>query len=570
MDNLEAQFEEALAKHRTGDIASADIVYSKILSVEPDHTEARHMKAIVHLQNGLLQEAEEDVRRALKKDNGKAKYFNTLGSILVQQGRLSEALTAFESAFVRDGQFTAAAYNIGTVLLSLGRSRNAEIVFRKMLDNGASDVAIYNNLASALIKQNRISEAVECCRGGLTIHKDHPELGTTLASAFELSNNLVAAREEASKIHDTHPDFVLTRLILARVMRRQGALDEAFETLEPIFQATLAVSDEAEANYEMGLIQDVRKNYPEAFHHFSKCNSILLQSPESFQCDGDRYVGKVREYSRWRNDVGPKQTEQNIAAPKLVFFVGFPRSGTTLMEQVLKSHPNVITTEENSPLPIVETEARRLAENQGLAYPDCLNEWGADTIDDLRRLFLDKAEELVGSFAGKVLVDKLPLNIVSLGLVEHLWPEARVLVALRDPRDVCLSCFIQRFTLNEAMVNFLDLDRTGALYASVMKLWLKNRKSLSLPFLEYKYEGLVDDFESTTRQILEFIGVDWHADVSNYREEAKQRDIRTPSYREVTAPIHKKAVKRWRNYQEELAPIMPHLEPLLQAFEYED
>tara|TARA_B100000315_G_C14584305_1_gene592078 strand:- start:147 stop:1874 length:1728 start_codon:yes stop_codon:yes gene_type:complete len=566
--NIEVKLEKAVEKHRSGDIEAASIVYSEILSTIPNHAKARHMMAVVHLHKGRLEKAEDDVRRALKINNDEAKYFNTLGSILVQQGRLPEALSTFEVAFSKDPDFTTAAYNRGTVLLFLGKPRDAEIEFLRILKEGGEDVGIFNNLASALIKQNRIDDAVECCRDGLKLHQSNPELGTTLASALELSNNLLEAEEEARKVCDAYPDFNLSALILARILRRQGALDEAYETLEPIFPTFLETSDWAEANYEMGLIQDTRKRYAEAFRHFSRCNASIVKSTDASRVNGDKYLDKVRGYSRWKNGPSKKPILPLGASPSLVFFVGFPRSGTTLMEQVLKSHPKLMTTEEISPLSPVETEARKLAADQSLTYPECLDEWGQDIFENLRRLFLTETEDIVGSLAGNVLVDKLPLNIVSLGLVEKLWPEARVLVALRDPRDVCLSCFIQRFTLNNAMANFLDLNQTSILYANVMGLWLRYRETLSLPYLEYNYEELVDNFENTTRRVLEFVGVDWHDDVINYRDKAKQRIIHTPSYREVTAPIHKKAVQRWKNYQGELTPIYSRLDQFVKAFGY--
>ena len=569
MQDLEAQLSEAIERHRGGDVDSAVLVYRKVLESAPDHAEARHMMAVVNLQKGRLGEAESDVRHALRINVREPKYANTLGSILVQQGRLPEALAAFEEAIANDPAFVTATYNMGTVLLSLGRPGSAERQFRKILGAGSNEVAVFSNLAAALIKQGRITEAVDCCRDGLQHHPYHPDLSVTLASALELANDLEAAEGEVRKVHDAIPDFAPARLILARILRRRGATDDAFKILTPIFQSPLSGLDEAEAHYEMGLIQDVRAHYANAFDHFSRCNSRLINGPEASPCDGDQYFDAVRAYRLWKTSASAPAAAPLEAAPKLVFFVGFPRSGTTLMEQVLKSHPKVITTEENSPLPPVEAAARKLAADQGVSYPDCLDAWGPAVFDDLRRLFMAKAEDFLGPIDEKVLVDKLPLNIVSLGLVEKLWPEARILVALRDPRDVCLSCFIQSFTLNNAMVNFLDLERTGRLYSEVMGLWLQTRELLTLPYLEYRYEDLVDNLEGTTRAVLEFVGVDCHDDVARYRDSAKQRVIRTPSYREVTAPVHQKAVARWKNYQDELTPIFPHLDPFVKAFDYD-
>lgn len=570
MEDLQSQFDAAVVRHRQGDVGAAEAVYRSVLTATPDHADAHHMMAVVYLQKGQLANAADAARQALHLKDTDAKFHNTLGNILVQQGKLSGALSAFETASTLDPTLAIAAFNKGTVLLSLGRPNDAEAIFRHAIDKGAQDVAVYNNLASALIRQGQIAEAVTCCRDGMALHQDHPELGATLASALELSNDLPEAEIEARKTHAAFPNSPLARLILARVLRRRKAVDDAYDTLTPLFDVPLSPSDEAEAHYEMGLIQDVRKKFTDAFRHFSACNTLLQHSPEAARYDGDRYRDNVQGYRHWIGRPDRPAPAPVVSAPRLVFFVGFPRSGTTLMEQVLKSHPDVVTTEEISPLSPVEAAARRLAADQRRSYPACLDDWGTETLNELRRLFLAKMESISGPLDGRVLVDKLPLNIVSLGLVEKLWPDARVLVALRDPRDVCLSCFIQRFTPNNAMVNFLDIKRTGALYADVMGLWLQYRNALTLTHFEYRYEDLVDDFEAVTRRILNFIGVGWHDAVSTYRDDAKQRVIRTPSYREVTAPVHKKAVARWRNYEQELAPLSTIVAPFVSEFDYDE
>ena len=157
---------------------------------------------------------------------------------------------------------------------------------------------------------------------------------------------------------------------------------------------------------------------------------------------------------------------------------------------------------------------------------------------------------------------------MNLGLANCLFPGARVLVALRDPRDTCLSCFMQRFQFSDAMVNFFELERTAKTYAAVMELWLQYRDTLSLTWHEYRYEDLVEDFGGTLREVLDFIGLPWHEDVMAYGERAEDQVITTPSYRQVTREIDTRAAGRWRRYQKELAPILPVLQPLVRAFGY--
>ena len=192
-----------------------------------------------------------------------------------------------------------------------------------------------------------------------------------------------------------------------------------------------------------------------------------------------------------------------------------------------------------------------------------------DTLDDLRLAFAQAAEAIVGPLAGKILVDKMPLNIVELGLINVLFPSAKVIVALRDPRDTCLSCFQQRFELTDSMVNFLDIQSTAQAYADVMGLWRHYKPILTLPVLEYRYEDLVADFDGTVGRILEFIGLPWDEAIQGYREAAGKRAIRTPSYQAVTAPVSAQAVGKWKAYEDGLAPVLPVLAPLVAAFGYD-
>ncbi len=569
MKDLESQLQQAIEAHRNGDIGHAEPVYRRVLAEDPDHAEALHMMGVVHLQREKAAEAEQEVRRAISVNGNNAIYFNTLGNVLSFQNRLSEALGAFESALERDPDCTNAAYNKGTVLLSMGRYRDAEAVFRGALDSG-DDVSLVNNLATTLIKQNRIREAVDCCREGLERFSGHPALSANLAAGLELSNDLEAAKEIIWRVYVDFPDFFMARQILARVLRRQNRPGEALEILNPLFVHAMAPVDKIEAYHEKGFILDALGSHADAFKSISISNDLLSKSPEAERFDGEKFFRHVKSFSNWldvHSFTGSDRSPDGARSP--VFFVGFPRSGTTLMEQVLMAHPGIVTTEEDSPLVAVESHAQLQAKRLGTAYPECLDDWENERLEELQRIFWTKAESINGSTPESLLVDKLPLNITLVGMVKRIFPEARFIVALRDPRDVCLSCFFQKFKLNNAMVNFLDLKKTGILYAEVMGLWLRYREDPSLLYIEYRYEDLVDDLENTVRRVLEFIGADWHDDISNYRAAAKQRVIRTPSYREVTVPVHKKAIRRWKGYENELAPIIPLLEPFIEAFGYE-
>lgn len=191
-------------------------------------------------------------------------------------------------------------------------------------------------------------------------------------------------------------------------------------------------------------------------------------------------------------------------------------------------------------------------------------------METMRSRYLETFAQLCGDIgSATTIVDKLPFNIIYCRDMDEHFPQARLLMALRDPRDVVLSCLMQRFGRNPAMRNFDTLDATVTLYEEVMGLWLEARPSLRLPWLEYRYEDRVADRDTVLAGIMEFIGVQWHGDMDGYRDKAASRQIVSPSYRDVTEPIYKRAAGRWRAYEDKLAPVLDRLAPFVAAFGYD-
>jgi hypothetical protein len=336
--------------------------------------------------------------------------------------------------------------------------------------------------------------------------------------------------------------------------------------LEPLLAQELTPAQAIDAWFELGLVLDRLGEAAEALQAFDRGNALAGESPAARNAQGARFLRHVEVNRAWftveRLRSAPRAEGEDGRRPP-VFFVGFPRSGTTLVERILAAHPKVVTTEENSPLASLLRPYLRSG-----AYPEVL---GGLTSEDLardREQFWIFAEKQNGALQDRLLVDKLPLNLVDLGFVNLLFPDSPVIVALRDPRDVCLSCYMQRFKINDAMVHFLDLSETLRIYRAVMELWLHYRGALTLSWTEYRYEDLVENFEATLRELLTFIGLEWRAEVDRYRDLAKTGTITTPSYRDVTSEVYGRAVGRWRAYEPLIGPKFEALAPLVSALGY--
>ncbi len=556
----------AIAAHKEGRIDEAETGYRQVLESDPGSAEAHFMLGLVHLQRNRLPEARNALAQAIAIDPGDPRYHNNLGKALMGLARPQEALTAFEAAIARHPGFENAHLGRGAALLALNRLSEAAEAFEALLARHPGHADALTSLGALLIRQNRNAEAAAALRRGLERHPREPRLLSNLANALEKLNDLDAAEAAARQALEVAPELTEPEFSLARIDHRRGRLQRAKARLDALLTKALRDEERLDALFELGALHDRLGEPAAAMSAFRRAKEQIRKSPETQAHSGTRFLDRVARSRAWftRETIcaaAARRASSDRTGP--VFFVGFPRSGTTLMERVLQAHPGLVTTEESS---LLAPLRRQLS--PGGTYPEGLAGLTAEDIERAAVLYWSNAEEAVGPLDGRVLVDKLPLNIVDLGLANIVFPRARVLVALRDPRDVCLSCYMQYFLLNDAMVNFLDLRQTAEAYKAVMGLWLYYRQSLTLPVCEYRYEDLIEDFDRTVRKVLDFIGVGWHEELGRYREKSFGRAINTPSYRNVTGALYSRAVGRWRGYRQELAPVLEDLKPFAAAFGY--
>ncbi len=250
----------------------------------------------------------------------------------------------------------------------------------------------------------------------------------------------------------------------------------------------------------------------------------------------------------------------------MVFLVGFPRSGTTLLDTILRSHPDIAVVEEMPAVLLVREALERLPGGS----PDGLAALDPAHLEELRQIYFTELDKhLAPEDRPAVVIDKLPLNLVEAGLIHRIFPRARFLFVQRHPCDCVLSCFMQNFKINDAMANFLDLEDAARLYDKAMTLWQQYQEVLPLQVHKLRYESLIEAFDETLGPLLEFLGVAWDDSIRNYAETATRRDrIATPSYDQVTQPLYTRARGRWERYREQMQPVLPTLLPWVKRFGY--
>ncbi|MDH3475458.1 MAG: sulfotransferase, partial [Rhodospirillales bacterium] len=393
-----------------------------------------------------------------------------------------------------------------------------------------------------------------------------------LANLLERSHRLEEARDALERGLALAPGHPLLNLAAARAERRQGRDAEAMARLERLDPGALNPELKAEYHFERGQLLDRAGAFGEAFAAFSEMNRQIGATQGARGQREAAYRRQIEAVARLAERAGSnlmagpaRRTGQ--ATPH--FLVGFPRSGTTLIGQILDSHPRVRTLDET---PTVEAMVEAASRLEG-GYPACLETLEGPQAARLRQAYFEVAERVAGPLPGKLLVDKLPLATVHLALIRQVFPEARILFALRHPCDVALSCFMQAVKSHYAPGAFVTLEGVARLYEDVMTLW--QRGAALLPpgtALVLRYEDLVAHPESKIRELVEFLEIDWDPAMLDFWRHARAHGggAVTPSYGQVTKPIYRSAAYRWRSYAGELASVMDRLRPFVASFGYDE
>jgi tetratricopeptide (TPR) repeat protein len=389
----------------------------------------------------------------------------------------------------------------------------------------------------------------------------------SLAVLLEKSHQLEAARAAVDQCLAIDPRDDQARYFSAVLDRRENKFDLAECRLRDLIASEPQHPYVRYAcRYELAQLLDRNGQSDEAMRLLAEAKQIVrgLTDTEVLLKGYDSGAESARKFTRglprtivrkWAEDF-PERKREPI--PLVAFLGGHPRSGTTLLEQVLDSHPGVAALDEPTAfLDVLQPEFHRS------------KELSSGRLNTLRRLYTEALLREVGpAGAGKLLLDKNPSPTARLPLWLKVFPELRVLIALRDPRDVVLSCYFQNIPLNATNVNFLSFERLARHYADLMDIWLAVREWEAFAWLEVRYEDTVAGLEKEGRRVTEFLGLTWHEDQGRFYEKSRSKQLYSPTYQDVTLPVYSRSVARWHAYEKHLAPILAALEPYCRRFGY--
>jgi tetratricopeptide (TPR) repeat protein len=569
----------ALLEFGRADEAAA--CYRRALQIRPDFAEAHNNLGAALRALHRLEEALASYRRALAIRPDQYALQRNLGHVLLELGRLDEAVATYRCALALRPDAADSHNNLGNALRALGQCEEAAASCRRALELKPEFPEACNNLGNALLDLGELDEAVANYRNTLALQPDYAETHNNLGMALRLLGRTAEAEASCRRAYQLNPNLAATISLRAELLADQGRFAEAEElfgraiTMNPnsaeawaaiprlrrmtredgawlaaaqrIVGQTQPPRQEAFLRYAIGKYFNDVEDFEQAFVNFRRANELmkLYKTKYEWRQTTRAFDRIIRCYDRpWLSRARP---HANTSA-RPVFIIGMPRSGTTLAEQILASHPSVFGAGEL-------TFWKSASAGYDACAPDVQSseaELGALAEDYLRLL------QRLAPDALRV-VDKMPANFLQLGLVHAALPNARFIHMRRNPVDTCLSIYCQHFRAVPAYANDLeDLAHYYGEYIRVMRHWqavLADDVLLDVP-----YEGVVEEQEAWSRKMLEFIDLPWDPRCMEFHR--THRSVVTASNWQVRQRISRSSVGRWRNYERFVGPLLPLLAPI--------
>ncbi len=531
--------------HREGKLREAETIYRRILEAKPDQPDALHLLGVIAHQAGRHDAAVDHICRAIASKPENAAFHGNLGSVYDSLEKLDEAVACYRRALELDPSFADAHYNLGISLKQQEKLEEAADCFRRAIELKSDHVEAHNNLGIILTEQNEFLEAVGCFQRALAINPNLASAHRNLGNACSMLGRYDEARAHFHKAAELNPGHAGALHGAARSKRFSEADRTEIERMESLLAGEqLTGEDRCDLHFALGKVYDDCGEWELAFHHFRQANQLVDVSfnVEPVARGADALINTF--------DASLLAEKANLGheSDMPVFVLGMPRSGTTLVEQILASHRAVYGAGE---LMKIAKLAHSVAGQSGSdrPYPRCINDITSDSARRIAEGYLADLRELGGE--ARRVVDKTPTNFWHLGLIAILFPRARIIHCRRHPLDVCLSCYFQKF-LSPILYSY-DLHNLGVYYRQYERMMQHWETVLPLPILDVQYEELVRNQEQASRRLVDFCDLDWDPECLEFHK--NPRLVRTASFWQVRQPIYNRSVDRWKHYERHLDPL---------------
>jgi len=572
---IEAEFQSAVRLQNSGRLEEAQIAYHNVLAAAPDHADAHHNLGLIHLNRGQAAAALPYLYYSLELKPQLSVAHNTLGNALRKLGRQAEAEAAFRNSVELDPRHALAWFNLADLLSSAGRSGEAEKAYRSAISARPDYAEAHLNLGNVLRGQKRYEEALACLQKLVTIAPRYAFAHNNLGNILRDLDRLEEAEEAYAHAVEADPHYAMAWLNLGTVRNHLGKMSQAADALKQALviaprygEAFMQLCSTVKLTPDDRLVADMHRHYAdqatpqrdrmymafglgsaydragrhdEAFAHFAEGNRLKRATLAFDIASERRLVSNIREQFSAAFFATARPAPITDATP--VFIIGMMRSGTTLMEQILASHPEVTGADE---LPWMPDIAFGFSKD-GLRYPHYVPSLSVAELTHMGEDYLHRLRKRFGT-GPRFITDKLPGNFLTIGLIHLALPKAKIIHMQRDPYDTCLSIYTTLFaSLHHYAYDMAELGEFFLLYRSLMAHW---DEVLPGRIYHQRYEELVAEPEANIRKILDFCGLSFDRACLDFH--ATDRSVRTASSTQVREKLHTRSLGRWRNYERHL------------------
>lgn len=584
----ERQFPVAIEYFHKGNLSEAERICCEIIKRCPEGASAMTLLGAIFLQVGNYDKAlEVSIKAAsinpsdqnnyihmglassyLKDYSSSIKYYQTaleinrnnplvfynLGNAYKQIDKHQSAIEAYKNAIRLKPDYVKAYNNLGTSYLQLGNTTESIICFNNAIDLNSLDTVGYVNLGDAYMALGDFEKAEEYYKKFLELL---PNYSAFVAGVKRIVQSLIGERKykEAYLILEPIVDnktcsecniIELFGLICSELGRQEKAVEVV---LSVISQENNLAEDQRSFHFELGRLYDEMKLYEKAFNHFRQAN----KSCGNLRFDPDKVSGLFEFLVEFYS--GGNISSSNNISEIPVFIVGMPRSGTSLVEQILDCHPLIHGAGELEEIKNLVKDFPVLVEST-LQYPEIEEILTVSDLDSIAKAYLDKL--LAKSYDSKILriTDKMPSNFMFLGLIKRLFPQSRIIHCVRNPLDTCLSCYIQNFSDPPPFAS--DLSSLGIAYRQYEQLMSFWRDEINISMFEVQYEEMISHQEEVSRALVTYCGLEWDDNCLDFYK--SKRIVHTASSQQVRKPIYSSSVNRWKNYEKDLKPLIDSLD----------
>ncbi len=475
----------------------------------------------------------------------------------------------------------AADPNDPMLLLELGNARGLRT------EIGEADRYFERAVAAARDQQRVLLIAAVQARGFLRYDLAEKYLERAVAAPGATADTLAKLAEIKERLRDvptaqslldralrSDAKCQMALLVKARLSRLTGHLEESEKAIRSILGRTDREnwSTRVRGWFELAAILDRQNRYDEAYAALTTAKGLLLpQAPVhgASRKAAHRYFRQAAtqltedHLERWRDD-----SLQN-SGRRFALIAGHPRSGTTLLEQILDAHSSIVSAEETNIF--FDTSIDLMTGSGPKELVPLLDSLPSARLQAARETYFQRMDAFVGkSMQPGMLIDKNPSLTALIPTLLRVVPQARIIIAVRDPRDVCLSCFMQFLPLTPVSAMYLKMETLVEEYCAVMGFWLSIKPLLKSCAMEVRYEDFVTDVRGQTERILQHLDLEWEPNMLDFAARSRQKLVRSPTYAEVARPISQGAIGRWLNYRKHLEPHLEKLAPFIRAFGYEE